>query len=213
MKKILIVITGLLMVAFLAGFLSANERAVIVDSFASGARVQHVDDSGGSVQIDITHYKIHECESFVAADYTASLAIATPKYYQITNKNTVKDVHVNPILVTVDGSALLEYSTDQTVGTKGVTITAKNPNGECAVSTFTLVKVYEDTNTTNGSATWIPLLISGGGSVVGAQGNRAGGTNTLREEIVIKAGDTVIYKITSQTDSEKVLIRFPWYEE
>lgn len=158
------------------------------------------------------HHQLHEGEIFRWSTYVASLANAANKDIRFTVPNITIPVGQNPVILTphfrfevVTSLGVLAYfyeaPTINAAGTQRTPI-AMERNG-----TYTpKLTIFEDpTNTALGTLLWQGMTTT--------SKQAAGSTDDSSVEFVLKNNTTYLFRATSGTNSNQVLLRFVWYED
>lgn len=198
MKKIIVVLMLLLPTVLLA-----EGRVQVTQDNKVGTKAMEVDQTyGASCFIPIEHKRQHDCHDFCVDLYDGDVDIAAPNFYQVTVPANGETLHVTAFFDAVDGAARVLYSTNETVGAAGVTLTAWNPNDAC--SALPIATFYKDSNTTNASAVYHDISVAGTVSTTSPpNGGKSGGEGASRHELNLVAGKTYIFKVLSLTDNLK----------
>jgi hypothetical protein len=176
-----------------------HRSVTIVDS---SGKLAHDNLSGYPITIDIFHDKIHQGEAYQETG-TNSLGSGGQKLYHIVTANTTTWSHLGLSgLITARGAdsnvAIYHSSTVDSIGT-GVTLS--NMDANTSISHIT--SVYEDPTTITNTGTLLHKEYV-------ASGNKSGGTNVSREEVILKqnASHLIIFESEGANNNVSHIIRF-----
>ena len=197
MRKFLAVLV--LIVFVLSGFVFAGDDRSIIKDGEVGFKGDslYISPHHSARTIDYDEALRHDGATRAISDFVADLDIAAPKYYQVVVP-AGKTITAGVSYSNANGVVRILLSPDETVGAAGTTMTAiYNPNFT-AVKTTT-VKFYEDSNTTNATATYYDIGLAGTSTTTNPAGSTSGNEVTIKHNLTFGAG-TWIIKLLSLTN-------------
>lgn len=206
MKRLLVLL--FLLSSTVYGF---DSRVIVKDGVAGfGGEPWRIGEHGAGSVIDYNEAIRYEGSVRIMSDNIADLDVAVPKYYQIVVPNGTT-ITAGITLSAVDGTMRMLLSPDETVGAAGTTITAVfNPSFVHAKTT--VVKFYEDSNTTNATATYYDIGLAGTAAATNPSGSSSGDEVSLIHKLTLGAG-TWIIKLLSLNNDVKGTIFLEYHEE
>lgn len=168
----------------------------------SSGKLLHDNLTEYPVTIDIFHHEIHEGDAYQETG-TNSLGSGGQKLYHIVTANTTTWAHLGLSgLITARGAAgNVAIYHSSVVASEGTGVTLCNMDANTSISHIT--SVYQD-----------PLSITNTGTLLHreyvASGNKSGGTNVSREEVILKQNASHLLIIESEGANNDIshIIRF-----
>lgn len=190
MKKVFNILVALL----LASTLSFNAYAILPGQNGVDGATQ------SSTAITWEHHEIHEGDHFFICDYILNQAAAYTKEFVITTPTGTKQVHATLSFSASDGATLEVYKGSTSI-VGGTPITPLNNNGNSSNTTISTI-LADPTSTVDGARA--------AGFIAG--GARESGFASREREIILEAGATFLFRITSLAVSNDIGWCFEWYE-
>lgn len=151
------------------------------------------------------HARIHQGVFFGAQYSAASVADGSSINVLITTTANGGAVHMR-VSSAAGGNATLYVFEDPTVSVAGTAVSAYNRNRTSALTPTTVI-THTPTNTPDGTQ------IAGGFLPGGRGGNAAGNISSMFEEIIMKANEQYLIRLTNNAGTAQPLsVVLDWYE-
>lgn len=155
------------------------------------------------VFVEFSHHQIHEGEAHMACYLIASLGLNANFNFRINVPTSIYPHTVIEVISTSEAELFLYEGMTFTAGNGGTQVATNNHNRNSSIIPGTTI--YQNaTPATTGTEIWCGLVGSG---------NRAGSGDRGLNEFILKANTNYLYRVTSRVASNKILVRFNFYED
>jgi len=159
-------------------------------------------DHGALMTIDIVHHEIHEGLHFFGS-YSAVKNAGETLDIHIVTPNSIRRMHLMAE-VSAQGSGVMIWNSGVLTSDNGTALGILNSNRNSSKTTTLLA--YHTPTVTNAGTTLITKIVGAGGA------QKLGGSNSQRDEIILKANTKYLLRFTSDGNSNTIAWNFSFYE-